>query len=124
MRLKYLTIGLLTLTATISMAQSPQMEEKLMAIKQNMAKNKQQLAQYTYTQTETISLKGDVKDTRTYQVSDGQRAATEDRDQRPESSVWRRSRRPSEKARSREEDRRIQTVWSVNWRVGQAVHYA
>jgi hypothetical protein len=44
MRLKYLTIGLLTLTATLSMAQSPQMEEKLMAIKQNMAKNKQQLA--------------------------------------------------------------------------------
>jgi hypothetical protein len=49
-------------------AQSPQAEEKLMAIKQNMAANKQKLAQYTWQETETISIKGDVKDTKTYQV--------------------------------------------------------
>ncbi|MGA8876903.1 MAG: hypothetical protein WB555_15305 [Candidatus Korobacteraceae bacterium] len=39
-----------------------------MAIKQNMAMNKQKLAQYTWTETETISIKGNVKDTKTYQV--------------------------------------------------------
>jgi len=53
---------------TLAAAQSPQLEEKLMAIKQNMAANKQKLAQYTWTETETISIKGSVKDTKTYQV--------------------------------------------------------
>jgi len=52
----------------LATAQSQQMEEKLMAIKQNMAMNKQKLGQYTWTETETISIKGDVKDTKTYQV--------------------------------------------------------
>jgi len=52
----------------VATAQNPQMEEKLMAIKQNMTANKQKLAQYTWTETETISIKGDVKDTKTYQV--------------------------------------------------------
>jgi hypothetical protein len=56
------------LCATLGMAQSPQMEEKLMAIKQKMAMNKQALAQYSWTETETISIKGSVKDTKTYQV--------------------------------------------------------
>lgn len=68
MKLKYLTIAVLALSASLSMAQNPQMEEKLMAIKQNMAANKQKLAQYTWTETETIAIKGDVKDTKTYQV--------------------------------------------------------
>jgi hypothetical protein len=53
----------------LSFAQNPQLEEKLMAIKQKMAANKQALAQYTWTETETISIKGDVKDTKIYQVS-------------------------------------------------------
>ena len=39
-----------------------------MAIKNAQAANKQKLAQYTWTETETISVKGDVKDTKTYQV--------------------------------------------------------
>lgn len=52
-------------------AQNPQMEEKLMAIKQSMAKNKQALAQYSWTETETISIKGEVKDTKIYQVHMG-----------------------------------------------------
>ena len=47
------------------------MEKKLMAIKQSMAQNKQQLAQYTWQETETISLKGEVKDTKVYQVQMG-----------------------------------------------------
>src|ERR1700752_1482364 len=68
MKLKHLTVAVLTLAATVAVAQSPQMEEKLMAIKQKMAMNKQHLAQYTWTETETISIKGSVKDTKTYQV--------------------------------------------------------
>lgn len=56
------------LCCAVVLAQNPQVEEKLMAIKQNMAMNKQKLAQYTWTETETISIKGNVKDTKTYQV--------------------------------------------------------
>lgn len=56
------------LCCVVLSAQSPQLEEKLMAIKQNMAMNKQKLGQYTWTETETISIKGNVKDTKTYQV--------------------------------------------------------
>ena len=79
MKLKNLTVVVLALAATFAVAQNPQMEEKLMAIKQNMAKNKQQLAQYAWTQTETISVKGEVKDTKTYQVRmvNGQQQKTE-----------------------------------------------
>lgn len=49
-------------------AQNPQMEEKLMAIHQAQVANKQKLAQYTWQETESISIKGDVKDTKIYQV--------------------------------------------------------
>jgi hypothetical protein len=71
----------------LAVAQNPQMEEKLMAIKQNMAANKQKLAQYTWTQTETVSLKGEVKDTRVYQVQmvNGQQQKTEVSDQKAQS---------------------------------------
>jgi len=54
---------------TPAAAQNQQMEQKLMAIKDAQAANKQKLAQYTWTETETISIKGDVKDTKVYQVS-------------------------------------------------------
>jgi len=53
---------------TPATAQNQQMEQKLMAIKNAQAANKQKLAQYTWTETETISIKGNVKDTKTYQV--------------------------------------------------------
>ena len=58
----------LLLCSTLALAQSQQLEEKLAAFKQNQAANKQKLAQYTWTETETISIKGDVKDVKTYQV--------------------------------------------------------
>jgi hypothetical protein len=50
-----------------------------MAFKQNQATNKQKLAQYTWTETEVISIKGEVKDTKTYQVQmvNGQQQKTE-----------------------------------------------
>jgi len=58
----------LALTAGNAVAQSPQMADKLMAIKQAQDTNKQKLAQYTWQETETISIKGSVKDTKIYQV--------------------------------------------------------
>lgn len=56
------------LAGSTAVAQNPQLEEKIQALKQNQAANKQKLAQYMWTETETISLKGDVKDVKTYQV--------------------------------------------------------
>ena len=44
------------------------MGEKLTAIRQAQVANKQKLAQYTWQETETISIKGEVKDTKIYQV--------------------------------------------------------
>jgi len=65
--------------STFVFAQNQQLEEKLMAFKQNQAANKQKLAQYTWTETETISLKGEVKDTKVYtvQMVNGQQQKTE-----------------------------------------------
>jgi hypothetical protein len=72
-------ISAVVLTGTILMAQNPQLEEKLMAFKQKQAENKQKLAQYTWQETEVISLKGEVKDTKLYQVQmvNGQQQKTE-----------------------------------------------
>lgn len=52
-------------------AQNPQVEKKVMALRQSLAANKQALAQYTWQEVETISVKGEVKDTKTYQVQMG-----------------------------------------------------
>jgi hypothetical protein len=52
-------------------AQNPKVEEKVMALKQSITANKQALAQYTWQEAETISVKGDVRDTKTYQVQMG-----------------------------------------------------
>jgi len=87
MRLRNIVVAMLALAATVAVAQNPQMEEKLMAIKQNMVKNKQQLAQYTWTQTETIGIKGSTKDTKVYQVRmvNGQQQKTEVADEKAQS---------------------------------------
>src|SRR3974390_2481348 len=61
-----ISAGLFAITPAAG--QSPQMVDKLMAIKTAQDANKAKLAQYTWTETETISIKGDVKDTKTYQV--------------------------------------------------------
>jgi hypothetical protein len=65
---------------TQAAAQNEPMEQKLMAIKQAQAANKQRLAQYTWLETETISIKGEAKDTKFYQVrlgANGQPQKTE-----------------------------------------------
>jgi hypothetical protein len=57
--------------AVTAVAQSPQLQEKLAEIKQAQATNKQKLAQYSWQEQETISIKGEVKDTKIYQVHMG-----------------------------------------------------
>jgi len=79
-RLATLAAALVVLSVAGALAQNPQLEEKLMALKQSQAMNKQKLAQYTWQETETISIKGSVKDTKIYQVQmgpNGQQQKTE-----------------------------------------------
>jgi len=57
------------LAAAVLVAQNPQMLDKLMTLKTNQENNKAKLAQYTWQETETISIKGSPKDTKIYQVS-------------------------------------------------------
>ena len=60
--------------------QNPQVQEKVADVKQAAAANKQALEHYSWQEQETISLKGEVKDTKLYQVQmgpDGQQQKTE-----------------------------------------------
>ena len=67
------TVGVSMLVTAVPQiaAQNPQLEEKVMALKQSLTANKQAMAQYTWQEVETISIKGEVKDTKTYQVQMG-----------------------------------------------------
>jgi hypothetical protein len=49
-------------------AQSPQVQQRLSELKESMLKNKQQLAQYTWTEQDIISLKGEEKKEELFQV--------------------------------------------------------
>jgi hypothetical protein len=82
-------------TATSAVAQNPAVQQKIAAIKQAMAANKQKLAQYTWQEVETISVKGSVKDTKIYQVRlgpDGKAQKTLMDDQKAQSSGGREGR--------------------------------
>jgi len=59
------------LTAIPAGAQNPEMQERVAEIKQSMAQNKQALAQYTWQEQQTISIKGDVKKQKLFQVQMG-----------------------------------------------------
>ena len=75
-----LTTATLLTVAPRTVAQNPQVEEKLSEIKQSAAANKQALAKYRWQEQETISIKGEVKNTKGYQVQmapDGQQQKTE-----------------------------------------------
>ena len=65
--------AILTLAAFIqpSGAQNPEMQQRMQEIKQSQAANKQMLAHYTWQETQTISIKGDVKKTSNYLVRVG-----------------------------------------------------
>jgi hypothetical protein len=61
-------------------AQSPELQKRLADIKESSAANKQKLARYTWTEQQTISLKGEVKKTQQFQVRigpDGQQQKVE-----------------------------------------------
>lgn len=62
-----ITTSLLTLVTTV-WAQNPQVQERLAEVKESAARNKQSLAHYSWQEQQTIAIKGDVKDTKMYQV--------------------------------------------------------
>ena len=66
-----ITICTMLSTSSQTLAQNPELQEKLAAIKQSSAANKQALAHYTWLEQQTISLKGDVKKTQQFQVRIG-----------------------------------------------------
>jgi hypothetical protein len=61
----------LTLPPVPAAAQNPELQQKLAAIKESSAKNKQALAHYTWRETDTISLKGEDKKVSNFQVQLG-----------------------------------------------------
>jgi hypothetical protein len=59
---RLLILGAAALLATIpALAQNPELQEKLAAVKQSMAENKQKLRQYQWIETTQLTLKGDQK---------------------------------------------------------------
>ncbi len=72
--------SMLLMALPLAQAQDPAIEEKVAAVKQSAAADKQALAHYSWQEQETISIKGEVKDTKLYQVQigpDGQPQKTE-----------------------------------------------
>ena len=65
--------AILTLAAFVqpTISQNPEMQQRVQEIKQSQAANKQQLARYTWQETQTISIKGEVKKTSMYLVRIG-----------------------------------------------------
>lgn len=61
-------LALSTLAAPRAAAQNQELQQRLAEVKQSAAKNKQALAHYSWQEQETIAIKGDVKDTKVYQV--------------------------------------------------------
>jgi hypothetical protein len=60
--MRLMMIGVVALAATTSaFAQNPQLQEKLAAVKQVIALNKQSLQQYQWTETTQLNLNGDAK---------------------------------------------------------------
>ena len=59
---RMMIIGAVALVATVqALPQNPQLQEKLAAVKQSMAENKQKLQQYQWIETTQLTLKGDAK---------------------------------------------------------------
>jgi hypothetical protein len=62
-------IALVTATGiSVASAQNPELQQKVAEVKEAMAANKQALAQYTWQEQVTVSLKGDVKKQEHFQV--------------------------------------------------------
>lgn len=61
----------LMLAAPAARAQDPQLQQRVAEIKQSMAMNKEELARYTWEEQQTISIKGEVKKQKEFQVQIG-----------------------------------------------------
>ena len=58
---RFVMIGVVALAATVpAFAQNPELQQKLAAVKQVIALNKQSLQQYQWTETTQLNLNGDV----------------------------------------------------------------
>ena len=66
-----LWLGLSAAFAWLLAAQSPELQQKVAEVKEAMAANKQALAQYTWVEQDTISLKGEQKKQEHFQVKLG-----------------------------------------------------
>ncbi len=62
------TLAFSPLAAPRAAAQNPQLQQRLAEVKESAARNKQALAHYSWQQQETIAVKGNVKDTKIFQV--------------------------------------------------------
>jgi len=74
-----LSVGVLAISALQAIAQNPALQEKVAQIKQAAAANKAALSHYTWQEQQQISLKGEVKSTKLYQVvvTNGQQQKSE-----------------------------------------------
>jgi hypothetical protein len=66
-----MVIALLVVLSLHAAAQNPAVEQKVAEIKQAAAQNKEALAHYTWQQQQTTAIKGNVKDTKLFQVRIG-----------------------------------------------------
>ena len=64
-------LAMVPLLTSPALAQNADLQQKLTEVKQAAAQNKQALAQYSWQQEQTIALKGEVKDTKLFQVHIG-----------------------------------------------------
>ena len=65
-----LSVSLVALTPRAN-SQSPELQQKVAALKQALGQNKQALSQYTWVETQQMILKGDVKSTQLFQCQYG-----------------------------------------------------
>ena len=66
-----LAAAIITLVPPLALpaaAQNPQIQQRVAEVKESAAKNKQALSHYSWQEQQTIAIKGDVKDTKLYQV--------------------------------------------------------
>ena len=65
-------LGMCTLAIPLAVrAQKEELQQRIAELKESMAKNKQALAQYTWRETDTVKLKGEVKKVSNFQVRTG-----------------------------------------------------
>ena len=105
------TVGEVTrpLAVLRAAAQNPDLQQKLTAVKESAAKNKQALSQYTWQEKQTTTIKGDVKGQKLFQVRlgpDGKPQKTEVMGM-PQSEGGGRG---PERPHKREESRRVQRI--------------